>query len=487
MQRQLRSNSTAPPIFPLGTAQTMADDPATGGGAPAPPVPPVEVWTENPLTGNFNPGTTSGQKIFLEKTKGLAPDKRLALTNSNAQQIMEILKVKEQVMGSVITFVPTAYAAGTGIGHKNLISQSPSISLEACQRAAFIRFATQLGDNDPIPDQPWTTAQLDPGANIGDKAKFYDRVNGNVVVELLKNIFTPGGFEDLMLQSEKFTFTNTAGVKSYDGPTMLKVALEEIDPTASVNIEMHRQSIEGAKLHDFKNNVVEMIKSIEKHHQAIVGNGHKYDQDTYRRHLMTALLSGSNAVFNTKMQQVKGDIDACYGFNSDITPSSLITMAKQLYVNIDRRSEWNKVDPRDAQIMALTTKLQEKTSTQPLTPVGSNTDSNNAKMTDDEFFNWRKTFKGASVERQGKTWDWCPHHKKEGHYDGLYYSNHTAETHEAWKAKGKRGGGRTPPPTPTNGKASLKISDTLKNALCTNLCVSEEDLAKIIDSAESEN
>ena len=109
----------------------------------------------------------------------------MALTNSNAQKIMEILKVKEQVMGSVITFVPTAYSGGIGIDHKNLISQSPSISLEACQRAAFVRFAAPLGDNDPIPDQPWTTAQLDPGASNDDKAKFYDRVNGNVVVELL--------------------------------------------------------------------------------------------------------------------------------------------------------------------------------------------------------------------------------------------------------------------------------------------------------------
>ena len=41
--------------------------------------------------------------------------------------------------------------------------------------------------------------------------------------------------------------------------------------------------------------------------------------------------------------------------------------------------------------------------------------------------------------------------------------------------------------TPAMGKASndksLKISEALKNTLCTNLCVSEDDLAKIVDSA----
>ena len=42
-----------------------------GAGAPA-VVAPVVIWNENPSTGNFNPGTVAGQKIFLEKAKGLA-------------------------------------------------------------------------------------------------------------------------------------------------------------------------------------------------------------------------------------------------------------------------------------------------------------------------------------------------------------------------------------------------------------------------------
>ena len=111
MQRSLRSNSTAPTIFPIRNqvTPTMADGVAAGGAAALMPPPParIEVWTENPLTGNFNPGTTSGQKIFLEKTKSLDADKRLALTNSNLAKIMALLKVKEQIMGGVVTGIPT--------------------------------------------------------------------------------------------------------------------------------------------------------------------------------------------------------------------------------------------------------------------------------------------------------------------------------------------------------------------------------------------
>ena len=41
---------------------------------------------------------------------------------------------------------------------------------------------------------------MDPGTIDADKEAFYDRVHGNVVVEVLKNILTPKGFDDLMLQ-----------------------------------------------------------------------------------------------------------------------------------------------------------------------------------------------------------------------------------------------------------------------------------------------
>ena len=148
-----------------------------------------------------------------------------------------------------------------------------------------------------------------------------------------------------MLSKDKFTFHASSGTKKYGGPTMLKVLLEEIDPTSSVNIELHRQAIKKSRLHDFKNNVVEMTKIIDKHHLTIVSNGYAYDKDIYRRHLLTSLLSGPNSVFNTKIQAIKGDVDSGYGYHASIDPAKLISSAKHQYVYIERCGEWNKVDP----------------------------------------------------------------------------------------------------------------------------------------------
>ena len=130
----------------------------------------------------------------------------------------------------------------------NLIHQIPSIPLEIFQRGAHARFGNALAGGDTIPAQPWISVALDPANNNADKDKFYTRVNANVVVEIVKNFLTPNGWDYLMLQQHKFAFTDTTGITIYDGQTMLKVLLEEIDPTASVNVKLHSQAIEGAKL-----------------------------------------------------------------------------------------------------------------------------------------------------------------------------------------------------------------------------------------------
>ena len=201
MQRKNRSNSEAPAIFPFQThpfrnqPNNMSEEDAA-----AAIMVPVEQGKDNMLTGNFNPGNAAGQKIFLDKTKGLPADQRLTLTRENAQNIIAQFKV-DQFMGTVVTGIPREYdAAGAVSARMNLIHQCPTTGLEMVQRADFGRFGTDIAPNDPIPDQPWTTAILDPANIDGDKNTFYDQVNTNVVMEIIKNTLTPGALDDLMLQ-----------------------------------------------------------------------------------------------------------------------------------------------------------------------------------------------------------------------------------------------------------------------------------------------
>ena len=71
-----------------------------------------------------------------------------------------------------------------------------------------------------------------------------------------------------------------------------------------------------------------MCKSIGRHFQAIVENFHAYDADTYWRHVLDLLLSGSNANFNTKTKSIKSDVDSGCGYNANAAPDMPLVSAK---------------------------------------------------------------------------------------------------------------------------------------------------------------
>ena len=122
-------------------------------------------------------------------------------------------------------------------------------------------------------------------------------------------------------------------------------------------------------------------------------------------------------------------------------------------------------------------------------PSATATTGNTRSGSTDLFFSvkkWRTENKGASVTRDGTTYNWCPHHKHPaGHYSGLYYKDHNSASHDEWKKNcrwnTKKGeGDRTAATTNDSEKKKLTIANELKTAFATNLCVSEEDLDKII-------
>ena len=162
-------------------------------------------------------------------------------------------------------------------------------------------------------------------------------MNGNAVVKIIKNTLTPSAWDDMMLNKSKSSFVNSDGTKSDDGPTIMKVLLEDIDPSSSINTKLHRHAIKQAKVQDFKGNICVMLKSTEHHYQVIVEDENSHDIETHRRHLLTQLFSGSNVEFDTNIQAIKSDLEVGYGYHSDITPQVLITSSRQLYESIDRR------------------------------------------------------------------------------------------------------------------------------------------------------
>jgi hypothetical protein len=485
-------------------ADPNAQNVANGNGIASPNS--VEIWSENPVTEEFNPGTSTGQKIFLLLSKGPDDGKKFSLSPTEAQDFMSFIRSKAQAFGPCVTHVPSEWDnTGRPLRFVNIIDQYQSIGVDILQRAAFERYSTPVAPTDPIPPQPWNSRIIDPANNANDRSVFYSRVHSSVVAQTIFNSLDPRSLKTLELEKDKFTFYENSGIFKKDGPTQLYCLLKLMDPSTAVNIENHRRAIETTRMHHFGNKVTDMVTDISRHYKIIIDNKMEYNNDTYLRHLFEALESGPNAEFNAQIKSIRKDVDMGIGYHSKITPKELISAAITSYNNLVSKDEWGKVDPHQAQIMALTTelnKLREATAKTALTTAGSNPpgqfrNANGAW----EVEKWRTEFKGPTIEQDGKTWHWCKHHKSPGCWDGLYVANHTEATHNKWKAakdkktaefkarkaaKGNSGnssgsGALASASSQGGGQKQMEVSSRLRTASATNLGVCEEDINKIIN------
>ena len=90
------------------------------------------------------------------------------------------------------------------------------------------------------------------------------------------------------------------------------------------------------------------------------------------------------------------------------------------------------------------------------------------------------------MERDGKTWHWCPHHYKEGLFDGLYMPHKPCD-HDAWvedkkakaaKRKNKKQGGKSD----KNNKSKSELTDSMKQALVAQGNMSEDEATALRNS-----
>ena len=213
----------------------------------------------------------------------------------------------------------------------------------------------------------------------------------------------------------------------------------------------------------------------------------------------SSLFAKVNATFNTFVQRIVDDVESGIGAHAHITTDALIVACKTKYNNMDGRNEWTAVDPRDARIMALTTKLENQTealaklTSTALATAASGNSNHGTSGLDTNFFpgtrvqKWRGTRDGPTkVGPDGKKLHWCKHHvHPDGHWNGLYV-NHPEDQHDRVVGKFKKSdGGDTTNSASNNDNATkqLQLQSKLKEVLCTNLCMSSDDVDKLLEKA----
>ena len=265
------------------------------------------------------------------------------------------------------------------------------------------------------------------------------------MAHIIKNGISVQGYSYLLLKKDKFEFYNAATREvEYDGPIMMFLLFQKTDPSTIVGLDSILEQIKNAKLGNHANDVDAMLTSIEGLYK-ILRDNHRAPEN-FRRLILDALATGPNHYFNKFIQRIEDDVESGILANANIAPDALITAARTKYNNMDQKGIWNKVDPRDAQIMALTkmVEIMKRNKKPSVHGNGGTVLSVNAKYawknktTNNDFIDglarWRIKNVGPSKVSYSKTYYWFPHHVKEGKWSGMYIL-HRPDQHKGKRAK----------------------------------------------------
>ena len=123
-----------------------------------------------------------------------------------------------------------------------------------------------------------------------------------------------------------FTFQNdTTSNEIIDGPFLLKLLIDCINPNIVVGIEVLCQKLKDTKIHPYQNDVNAMLMDMKEFNSKIINN--KITCKSICRCMLNALLSGLNPKFNAAIKKIKDYIDLGIGLNNNLSHDNLATAA----------------------------------------------------------------------------------------------------------------------------------------------------------------
>ena len=189
------------------------------------------------------------------------------MRKDEAPKLRQYLETKTNDWGTVCSSVPIKFdSAGNAIKHANLLTgYGKDVSLKLVQRNAIRRYSNAIRPTDSVPTGPFALRDIQPATNDAHKILFYERVASQVVAESVKNFMHEEDYAKLLLKKKQFSFTDAHGNEKLDGPVMLWIVLNRIDPSIIVGVENYRKKLETLRMSEVRNDVNEMCDKIEEY------------------------------------------------------------------------------------------------------------------------------------------------------------------------------------------------------------------------------
>jgi len=385
--------------------------------------PPIS-FLSDPFEGDINPGTADGAKLFASATKDRTKENLLTIAQSKVTDIMATFRHDSNMFcwGKLINMIDDNKG-----GRVRILEDFTLCNLMLVQEeAARTWFKQDHKNGDPYTHT--LKAAFDPATDSDDKIMFFRQVRSKMIAKRIESSLSSASWKVLFGKRKHFTWMGSNGIASYDGPTMLQIIISTVNPSTRVGISDLKVSIRTARLVQVQWDVVALCDKMTADYLLITELNGKHDDmvlDTY-----TALLSGKNDIFNNFVQRGKDD----WELRKDQNYEDVMDNATVKYNNMVKQKIWTQTDPKDVKILALTTLNHELQNGKKAGKSYAGAVTGGGVAEKEWVFTldpWRIVKEGSSKTVDGKTWNWCPHHKREGKYDGMYVA-HTPDKHDEW-------------------------------------------------------
>jgi hypothetical protein len=182
---------------------------------------------------------------------------------------------------------------------------------------------------------------------------FYNGIHYSVVVKLKKHLLSTGFSKTIQGNFDQITLTcPLQGTRKLTGPDS---SIPYLIRNLLISMESIREKIETTKFHKFKNNGDTCLSCIEEPYENILDNHSTYN--FILCYTSNALLSCPCLDFKTFVEAIKGNMDSGVGPHTKITFEKLVIIFRKKYLNTAVLNKLPVIDPKDAQLIILTTQL----------------------------------------------------------------------------------------------------------------------------------
>jgi len=325
----------------------------------APPPPPMAIIL-SPWEGEIDLNTKHGKSLWDEGIKPI----ETKFTGQGKDLVRFLALISNQVS-------KCRWMNVTTIGGMNLLTRYGEITREDVIQARAARRAAVVT----------TLAEARP------------QINALMMFHFIYNSLGPAAQKKM---------NTRLGEIDQDGPLLLKTVLDDTFVASTASTFTIKEQFYDLNLKKYKWNVLSLNQDVREKKVDLMAAGHATDETDLIITLFRAYATATNEEFKNSILFWKNE----WTSQAFTTAEELMMRADAKYVELKSMGTWGKRSDKDEQIIALTAKINELTKGGPSKQGNSKSESEKKNQVPKWKYD-KSLSKGATYERNGKTYHWC--------------------------------------------------------------------------------